>query len=163
MEFNVVDAVAQHASFGDDRPTQPSFLVRIDDGLAGKSRSVRWVVVSNPHGELTFAGSRRNVGAEGRMTNEHLPVLTLGEVDAADERPTSLSFDPSFDVFGMSGLVDFSHANSNLPIVGRERVFFVAQARKLCEAVQNLQSVGPLQAIARQPWNSPRLLSLIHI
>ena len=57
MEFNVVDAVAQHASFGDDRPTQPSFLVRIDDGLAGKSRSVRWVVVSNPHGELPFAGS----------------------------------------------------------------------------------------------------------
>ena len=132
VQLDVVDAVPEHASLWDHRPSKATLLVSVDDGLAGEARTIGRVLFAHPHGQLAFAGPGRDVGAESGMSNEDLPVFAFGEVYAADEGTASLAFDPGFDVLGVSGLVNFANANTNLSLVGRQRVFLIAEARESC-------------------------------
>ena len=77
MKFNVVDAVAQDAAFRNDGPTQSALLVSVDDGLAGQTWAVGWMVLADSHGQLAFACPGRNVGPERGVSNEDLAGFAL--------------------------------------------------------------------------------------
>ena len=161
VQFDVVDAVSEDAAFGDDRPAQPSFLMRIDDGLTRKSGSERGVLIADPHRKLPFAGARGDVRSEGWVADEDLTVLTFREVHSSDERSISLAFHPCFNVLGVSGLVDFTDPYADLPLVGGERVFLVAQPRQFRQSVKHLEGVGTLNTVAWESGHGPGISSPI--
>ena len=77
MQFNVVDTVSKNAAVRDDGPAQSAVLMGVHDRLTCETWAVGRVVFSNPHGQLTFACSGRNVGSERWVSNEHLTLFVF--------------------------------------------------------------------------------------